>query len=330
MNAHGKTTNGGGRIEPCDPFALGVWVLAALNGTHCLARVEGSEGREDAVAQSMLDDVRENQSVLVDLKRKYMLKEIVYPDPFVDGVMTTTFRPGSLPSCCRHENTLELTHEFVSHAALTTITFMHEQPSENIEMFRESMRSADASAETASKVTPPAPAPLVVDLQFTRGVWILVALDGTGADCLALVEGSEGREEVVRGEILKELRERRKIYVDLVHKHVLKEIVFPKPVVVGMSSDGTPKLDRRTPYSPMSLPSARRHENTLDLVHPFVSHAQLTSVTFLDEFHPEDVERLKAAVGVSDDLGVLARMTRSNLVAPQGPMLRLVKLQSRS
>lgn len=316
MNAGTNGTNG--RIRSgsgsSDPFARGVWVVATLNGTTCLALVEGSEEQENAVAIAMRDDMVANRSVLVDLKRKYMLKEIVYPDPFVDGVMTTTFRPGSLPSCCRHENTLELTHEFVSHAALTTITYMHEQHPENVEMLRESMRSADLSAERASKVTPPASVPIVADPQFTRGVWVLALVDGS--DCLALVEGSEGREAIVRKEMLEELREHRSICVDFVQKHVLKEIVFPKPQVVGMSPDGTPKLDRRTPYSPMSLPSARRHENTLDLVHPFVSHTALTSVTFLDEFHPEDVDRLRAAAGVSDDLGVLARMDRSDLIAP--------------
>ena len=152
---NGKTSNGGAReVDPSDPFARGVWVLTFLSGADAVALVDGSEGREDQVMKEMLEELKTYRSICVDLRRKTILKEIVFPLPerTSSGQMTGRLTPGSLPSACRHENTLELIHDFVTHATLTQFTFLNEMHPENVERLRGSVCNAEESAENAARL----------------------------------------------------------------------------------------------------------------------------------------------------------------------------------
>lgn len=145
---NGKTTNG----DLTDPFARGVWILTTMSGADVLALIEGSEGREEETVKRMLEELSTHRSVVVDLRRKYMLKEITFPMPHPNGGMARGLVPGSLPSVSRHENTIELTHAFVSHVSLSWLSFLEEFHPDDVDLLRSSVRNADESAEVNARM----------------------------------------------------------------------------------------------------------------------------------------------------------------------------------
>ncbi len=152
----GGGTNGGSGValDPMDPFARGVWVLTVIDGSAAVALVDGSGGREEKVQEEMLQQQKERGFICVDLLRKTLLKEIVFPLPerTPGGQMTGRLMPGSLPSACRHENTLEMTEDFVTHATLFQLTFVGEMPPDNVEKLRGSVVNAERSAEEHARL----------------------------------------------------------------------------------------------------------------------------------------------------------------------------------
>lgn len=313
--AGGAAGSGAADAAAADPLARGIWILTTLGGADCLALVAGSEGRESDVLGAMLSDLQQRRSALVDLERKYLLKNLVFPWPEeVNGRPTGNLepRPRYMPSSCRHENTLDLIHPFVSHVAVTSLSFLHQFHPADLDKYRESVRNSDLSAESAARFFArgqAAQSSKVVRLRprFSRGTWLLTTLHGT--DCLAMVDGSEGREEEVARDLLAELESHRSVCVELTHKYLFKEALFPKPEVVGGQLTGR--------LLPMNIPPrGLRHENTIDLAHEFTSLAALTDLTLLSELHVDDVARLHDQVEEAEAVATDLRLVRSNLVAP--------------
>lgn len=154
--ASGKT-NGGGRLGDlggADPFSSGVWVLTAIDGAAAVALVVGSEGKEEEVQRDMVDQQERRGFICVDLRRKTLLKEVCFPLPerTSGGQMTGRLMPGSLPSACRHEITLEMTEDFVTHMTLHQLTFVDEMPAANVEKLRESVVNAERSAADTARL----------------------------------------------------------------------------------------------------------------------------------------------------------------------------------
>lgn len=149
-----KKGSSGVGTDPSDPFARGVWVLTVIDGAAAVALVDGSEGREDEVQKEMVAQQERRGFMLVDLRRKTLLKEIVFPLPerTSGGQMTGRLMPGSLPSACRHEMTLEMTEDFVTHATLFQVTFLAEMPFANVERLRGSVVNAEQSAEENARL----------------------------------------------------------------------------------------------------------------------------------------------------------------------------------
>ena len=307
----GGATNGGAEIDRSDPLARGIWIQTTLAGTGCVALVDGSEGREEEVHQGMLDELQVRRSVRVDLRRKCLMPAIMYPWPRRVGDQIVGFepRPQFLPSSCMHENTLDLLHDFVTHAVLETITFVSEMDPADQDMTSTSIRNAEASAAEAMKRTD---APAIVSLPWlSTGTWVLTVLDG--ASCLACVEQSDGRLKAkeTEHEMLGHLSENKGACVDLKNKYLIKEALFPSPQMTAVGQP-TGKL------LPANVPArALRHENVIDLVHPFVSHATLREFTFLHELHHDDVARLSAKVEDAEETAVALRMERLGLETPK-------------
>lgn len=150
----GKNGLGLRSLDPSDPFARGVWVLTVIDGAAAVAMVDGSEGREADVQRGMVEQQRTRGFILADLRRKTLLKEITFPLPerTPSGHPTGRWAPGSLPSAARHELTLEMTEDFVTHATLFQVTFLDEMPAENVEKLRGSVVNAEQSAQETARL----------------------------------------------------------------------------------------------------------------------------------------------------------------------------------
>jgi len=140
---------------------------------------------------------------------------------------------------------------------------------------------------------------------FATGVWVLAMVGDR--DVLARVVGND-TEDDLRAEMV----QFRSICVTLMPRYILAHVRFPLPQCDAAGN-------RTGAVIPANVLCVGRHEMFLELEHDFPMHACLTTLAFIGDLHPNDIERMRKSVWVADEVAeTTTRMMRSNLIAPMG------------
>lgn len=132
-----------------DPFSKGVWVLIILGGCDVIALVEENQSKQD-----LLKELIESKCVCVTLKKRYVLRQVLFPMPEMsNGKHTGGWNVGSIPNIGKHEINLELLNEFPVYASLNNIAFIDEFDPGDVDKLRTSVINADNAAETAVRAS---------------------------------------------------------------------------------------------------------------------------------------------------------------------------------
>jgi hypothetical protein len=155
---------------------------------------------------------------------------------------------------------------------------------------------------------------IVSDDPFATGIWLMTMMGDR--DVLAMVEGSDADGPTTEEELRSELVQFRSMCVTIRRKYVLSQVRFPLPM---MDANGK----RVGGFHPGSIDAVCKHEMCIGLAYDFPSHINLACVTFLNEFHAEDIERLRVTVKNADAAAEMnIRMMKSNIISPSGIGLR--------
>jgi len=142
---------------------------------------------------------------------------------------------------------------------------------------------------------------------FSKGVWILAMLGG--CDIIALVEESQSEQDLKN-----ELATNKCVCVTLKKRYILKQLQFPMPEMDarGKHTGG---------WNTGAIATVGKHEIGLELLHEFPVYASLTSLSFLSDFHRDDVERLRLTVNAADKAAdIVIRATNANILIPNRGM----------
>lgn len=138
---------------------------------------------------------------------------------------------------------------------------------------------------------------------LASGVWIFAMLGG--CDIIALIEENQSIDELKA-----ELALSKCICVTLKKRYILKQLQFPMP---EMDARGKHTGNWNTG----AIATVGKHEISLELMHEFPVYASLNSVSFISEFHKDDIERLRQTVIAADKAAEMTiRATNANILLP--------------
>ncbi len=133
-----------------NPFADGVWIFFTLGGCDAIAKVEDNQSKEDLINELMV-----SKCICVTLKKRYILKQLQFPMPVMDGKGRPTgeWNTGAIATVGKHEINLELLNEFPLHICLNNVSFIDEFADEDKERLRITVINAEIGAETMIRAT---------------------------------------------------------------------------------------------------------------------------------------------------------------------------------
>jgi hypothetical protein len=138
---------------------------------------------------------------------------------------------------------------------------------------------------------------------FVSGVWIIIVLGG--CDIIAMIEENKSQSELKQ-----ELFSNKCILATLKRRYILKQLQFPMP-----------EMDARGKHTggwqTGAIATVGKHEISLELMNEFPVYACLTNISFISEFSPDDIERLRQTVINADNAAEMTiRATKANILLP--------------